>query len=146
MDEIDAALDFKNVSIVANYIKVRLISLYFTISSLELCSWGAQQGRARVRVGTRVRARISRVGARVRIIDRVSTPQFILFIECITQFIKSINSRNAPIPPVKGDSRLASRYTYPSLKQLLWVGTKIRISQESLSLNFRSVPRTPSSS
>lgn len=25
MDEIDAALDFKNVSIVANYIKVRLI-------------------------------------------------------------------------------------------------------------------------
>ena len=28
MDEIDAALDFKNVSIVANYIKVRSVCLY----------------------------------------------------------------------------------------------------------------------
>lgn len=28
MDEIDAALDFRNVSIVANYIKVRLLMRY----------------------------------------------------------------------------------------------------------------------
>lgn len=28
MDEIDAALDFKNVSIVANYIKVRILLLW----------------------------------------------------------------------------------------------------------------------
>jgi ABC-type iron transport system FetAB ATPase subunit len=31
MDEIDAALDFKNVSIVANYIKVRVIYCHHTI-------------------------------------------------------------------------------------------------------------------
>jgi len=36
MDEIDAALDFKNVSIVANYIKERTKNAQFVIISLRL--------------------------------------------------------------------------------------------------------------
>ena len=36
MDEIDAALDFKNVSIVANYIKERTKNAQFIIISLRL--------------------------------------------------------------------------------------------------------------
>ena len=35
MDEIDAALDFKNVSIVANYIKVNLICLSFFVTHIK---------------------------------------------------------------------------------------------------------------
>lgn len=35
MDEIDAALDFKNVSIIANYIKERCQSAQFVIISLR---------------------------------------------------------------------------------------------------------------
>lgn len=36
MDEIDAALDFRNVSIVANYIKDRSKNAQFIITSLRL--------------------------------------------------------------------------------------------------------------
>ena len=36
MDEIDAALDFKNVSIVANYVKERTKNAQFIIISLRL--------------------------------------------------------------------------------------------------------------
>ena len=48
MDEIDAALDFKNVSIVANYIKVslllRIINLWVHISYLWLKTWSKFDG------------------------------------------------------------------------------------------------------
>ena len=40
MDEIDAALDFKNVSIVANYIKERTKNAQFIIISLR--AWRAR--------------------------------------------------------------------------------------------------------
>lgn len=36
MDEIDAALDFKNVSIVANYIKVDVLHLKIVVAKLEM--------------------------------------------------------------------------------------------------------------
>lgn len=39
MDEIDAALDFRNVSIVANYIKDRTKNAQFIIISLRYDSW-----------------------------------------------------------------------------------------------------------
>lgn len=39
MDEIDAALDFKNVSIVANYIKERTKNAQFVIISLRYMLW-----------------------------------------------------------------------------------------------------------
>ena len=38
MDEIDAALDFRNVSIVANYIKERTSNAQFVVISLRNCS------------------------------------------------------------------------------------------------------------
>ena len=41
MDEIDAALDFQNVSIVANYIRERTKDAQFIISSLRNPMWGA---------------------------------------------------------------------------------------------------------
>jgi chromosome segregation ATPase len=39
MDEIDAALDFRNVSIVANYIKDRTKNAQFIIISLRCVKW-----------------------------------------------------------------------------------------------------------
>ncbi len=42
MDEIDAALDFRNVSIVANYIKDRTKNAQFIIISLRWVSSSAQ--------------------------------------------------------------------------------------------------------
>ena len=42
MDEIDAALDFKNVSIVANYIKERTRNAQFIIISLREFSFTPQ--------------------------------------------------------------------------------------------------------
>ena len=37
MDEIDAALDFKNVSIVANYIKERCVARHPPVDNLDSC-------------------------------------------------------------------------------------------------------------
>ena len=43
MDEIDAALDFKNVSIVANYIKVTINTIYMiNIGIDKLFAWHKQ--------------------------------------------------------------------------------------------------------
>jgi len=56
MDEIDAALDFRNVSIVANYIKDRtknaqfiIISLRYVYSMVQLYAYGTVPQKRHVR-------------------------------------------------------------------------------------------------